>query len=102
MIDFMIVKDIGTDLELIAMMLFVIVADSGKATILIKDGLINVQEGLAEKPDLVITADVSSWLKIVNREADQNMINEIFTSGKIKVQGNMADLQKFQNCFVGQ
>ena len=33
MIDFMIVKDIGTDLELIAMMLFVIVADSGKVTI---------------------------------------------------------------------
>jgi epoxyqueuosine reductase QueG/putative sterol carrier protein len=77
-------------------------SDSGQATILIRDGLIDVRQGLVEKPDLVITADVASWLKIVNREADQNTMSEIFSSGKIKVQGNMADLQRFQDCFVGQ
>ena len=76
--------------------------DTGQATIIIKDGVIDVKEGFVEKPDLVITVDVDSWIKIVNKEANEDFMNEIFTSGKIKVQGNIADLQKFQNCFVGQ
>lgn len=76
--------------------------DTGQATIIIKDGIIDVREGFVEKPDLVIAVDVDSWIKIVNKEVDENLMKEIFTSGKIKVQGNIADLQKFQNCFVGQ
>ncbi len=76
--------------------------DSGQATIIIKDEIIDVKEGWVEEPDLVITVDVDSWLKIVNKEADDSFMNEIFTSGKIKVQGNMAELKRFQNCFVGQ
>jgi len=76
--------------------------NSGQASILIQDGVIDVKQGFVGTPDLTITADVDSWLKIVNHEASENMINEIFTLGKIKVKGNLADLQRFQNCFVGQ
>ena len=76
--------------------------DTGQATIIIKDGVIDVKEGFVEKSDLVITVDVDSWIKIVNSEANEDFMNEIFTSGKIKIQGNLNDLKKFQNCFVGQ
>ncbi len=74
--------------------------ESEQATVLIKDGLIDVKEKFVEKPDLVVTVDVDAWLKIVNREIDESAINGIFASGKIKVKGNLADLVKFQNCFV--
>lgn len=74
--------------------------ESGKATILINNGLIDVKEEFVEKPDLVVTVDIDAWLKIVNHEVDENIMNEIFTSGKIKIQGDLADLLKFQNCFV--
>ncbi len=39
--------------------------------------------------------------KIWTREIIEHH-GEFFSSGKIKVHGNMADLVKFQNCFVGQ
>lgn len=77
-------------------------SDSCQATIIIRDGLIDVKDGFVEIPDLVVAADVDSWLKVVNREADEQLVNEFFTSGKISVRGSLADLQKFQNCFVGQ
>lgn len=76
--------------------------ENGQATIIIKDGTIEITEGLIEKPDLVINVDVDSWLKIVNKEVNNELMKEFFTIGKIKIQGNLADLGKFQNCFIGQ
>lgn len=74
--------------------------ESSQATVIIKDNIVDVKEGLIGKSDLVITADVESWLKIVNKEVTNEMMDEIFTSGKIQIQGNLADLQKFQSCFA--
>ena len=76
--------------------------NTGQATVIIKDEVIDVKEGFVEKPDIVVTVDVDSWIKIVNKEINEDFMNEIFTSRKIKMQGNITDLQKFQNCFVGQ
>lgn len=77
-------------------------AESGQATVLIRDGTIDVQDGFVGAPDLVVVADVGSWLQIVNGDADERLVGEIFKSGKIKVRGNIADLVKFQGCFAVQ
>jgi epoxyqueuosine reductase QueG len=74
--------------------------ENGQATIIIKDETIDVKEGLIEKPNLVINVDIDSWLKIVNKEVNDELMNELFTTGKIQVQGSLSDLRKFQNCFI--
>lgn len=76
--------------------------ENTKATIKISNELIDVKEEHVGNPDISITADSETWIKIVNKETSffSNLLSML--SGKVKVQGKLKLLKQFQNCFVGQ
>ena len=72
------------------------------ATIIIANGTIDVKDGHVGVADLLINADSETWLKIVNKETTPSDEMKAMTSGKIKVLGDLTELKKFQECFIGQ
>jgi epoxyqueuosine reductase QueG len=71
--------------------------DESSATILIKDGQIQVMNGHTGKPNLKVQADAKTWLKLVNEEISTF---KAIVSGKLKVKGNPLLMNKFKSCLM--
>ena len=71
--------------------------DDSSATILIKDGRIQVMDGHVGKPNLKVQADAGTWVKLVNEEISTF---KAIVSGKLKVKGNPLLMNKFKSCLM--
>jgi alkyl sulfatase BDS1-like metallo-beta-lactamase superfamily hydrolase len=65
-------------------------------TVTIRDKTIHVTRGLTGTPDLSLTADASSWLKIL--AGDASFVAALLTR-KIRVKGPKTLLKAFVRCF---
>ena len=65
-------------------------------TVIIREETISVQEGLAGKADLHVTADSNTWIKFLAQE--KNLVIALATR-KIKIKGSPMLLKKFAKCF---
>jgi ferredoxin/putative sterol carrier protein len=70
------------------------------ATIVIKEGTIEVTDGLKEKADLRIECDSEQWLKIINKEISIFGVLKLLVTRRMRIKGNRKLLRKFQNVFV--
>ena len=70
------------------------------ATIVIKEGTIEVTDGLKEKADLRIECDSEQWLKIINKEISNFDVLKLLVTRRMRIKGNRKLLRKFQNVFV--
>ncbi len=68
-----------------------------KATVIIKDKTISVQEGHAGLPDLRVHADAKTWLRVLHKES--SMFKEIILR-RIRVKGQMQLFKAFGRCFA--
>ncbi|WP_372085039.1 SCP2 sterol-binding domain-containing protein [Tistrella mobilis] len=67
-----------------------------RATVCIDGGKLDVVTGHQGDPDISITADSNTWLKIVNREYS---ILTALILRKVRVKGDLALLRAFSRCF---
>lgn len=70
------------------------------ATIVIKEGTMEVTDGFKEKADLRIECDSEQWLKIINKELSIFGVLKLLATRKMRIKGNKKLLRKFQNVFV--
>ena len=70
--------------------------EEAKATIIIKDKKIEVKQGHVGKPDIHVTADSKTWLKLLAKE--RNIVRALVTR-KIRIKGNPKLLLAFGKCF---
>jgi len=70
------------------------------ATIVIKEGTIEVTDGLKEKADLRIECDSEQWLKIINKEISNFDVLKLLVTRRMRIKGNRKLLRKFQHVFV--
>ncbi len=71
-------------------------AETCQGTIVIRDRKIEVSDGLNGSPDMRITADTDTWLKVLRGE--KNLIVAMLTR-KVRVQGPKDLLKAFARCF---
>jgi len=71
-------------------------AEAGTWALTIHDGALSYQQGPAENPSATVTADSNDWLKILSGELNAMTA---FTSGKLKVKGDVMLMTQFQNWF---
>lgn len=62
--------------------------------VVLTDGQPKVQEGIAENPNIALTAGSAHWLDIVNGKTSGQMA---FLTGKLKIKGDMALAMKLQS-----
>lgn len=79
--------------SLTATYLFCLGDEGGDWSIKIVDGAGTVSEGNVGDIDCTVTVDAENFIKIVNKEANSQMM---FMSGKVKVKGNMGLAMKLQ------
>lgn len=79
--------------SLSASYLFCLGDEGGNWTIKIVDGVGAVSEGDAGGADCTVTVGAEDFIKIVNKEANAQMM---FMTGKLKVKGNMGLAMKLQ------
>jgi putative sterol carrier protein len=70
--------------------------DEVKATVTIRDEKLQVSEGHNGQPDLRLTADTETWLRILRKEA--NLVWALVRR-KIRIQGSPKLLLAFGRCF---
>ena len=71
-------------------------AEERQATITIKDRTIAIEDGLAGKADLSVTADAKTWLGFLARERS---LPVALLRRKIRIKGNPRLLLAFGKCF---
>ena len=71
-------------------------AESRHATVAIRDKTISVQNGLAGKPHLLITADSRTWLRFIRKEGS---LAWALLTRRIRVKGSPRLLMAFGKCF---
>lgn len=71
-------------------------AEAGTWALTIRDGALSYQQAPAENPNATVTADSDDWLKILSGELNAMTA---FTSGKLKVKGDVMLMTQFQNWF---
>jgi len=71
-------------------------AETCQGTIVIRDKKLEVSDGLNGTPDVRITADTDTWLKILRGE--KNFLAAVLTR-KVRVQGSKDLLKSFVRCF---
>lgn len=71
--------------------------ETRQTTIDIRDKKIQIRDGLHGKPDIRITVDSKTWLKIVGKE--KNVAAALLT-GKLRIKGNPKLLMSFEKCFA--
>jgi epoxyqueuosine reductase QueG len=67
------------------------------ATIAIVDKKVTVQEGLHGSAGLLVRADAGTWVRILNEEVSPL---KAMLTGKLRLRGNPANLNKFKSCLV--
>lgn len=76
---------------------FVITGDAGgEWYVAIQDGKAEVHQGVAENPNITLTAKDSDWLQIVNGKMSGQTA---FLLGKLKIKGDMGLAMKLQSVF---
>ncbi len=71
-------------------------AEAGAWWLTIRDGALSYAQGQGENPNATVTADSADWLKILSGELNAMTA---FTSGKLKVKGDIMLMTQFQNWF---
>ncbi|HVM33192.1 MAG TPA: SCP2 sterol-binding domain-containing protein [bacterium] len=71
-------------------------SETAKATVIIRDRRISVQEGHQGQAGLAVTADSETWLKFLRKEA--NLFAALLTR-KVRLKGNPKLLLDFGKCF---
>ena len=71
-------------------------ADSGRATVTIRDKTIEVRDGLIGEADCAVTADTGTWLGFLRKE--KSIVWAILRR-KVKVKGPLKLLSAFGRCF---
>jgi len=71
-------------------------AEAGTWTLIVRDGALSYHQGSAENPNATVTADSNDWLKILSGELNAMTA---FTTGKLKVKGDIMLMTQFQNWF---
>jgi epoxyqueuosine reductase QueG len=71
--------------------------ETRQATIDIRDKKLQIRDGFHGKPDIRITVDSKTWLKIVAKE--KNVAAALLT-GKLRIKGNPKLLMSFEKCFA--
>ena len=71
-------------------------AESREATVTIRNGTIQVQDGLAGKPDVHVTADGTTWLSFLAKET--SLVSALLKR-KLRLKGNPKLLLAFGKCF---
>jgi putative sterol carrier protein len=71
-------------------------AEPREATVAIRNGTIEVEQGIVGRPDLTITADSRTWLRFVSGEA--SLVWAIVRQ-KIRLKGALRLLAAFGRCF---
>ncbi|MGW9528550.1 SCP2 sterol-binding domain-containing protein [Paenibacillus terrae] len=71
--------------------------ETRQTTIDIRDKKIQIRDGFHGKPDIRITVDSKTWLKIVAKE--KNVVAALLT-GKLRIKGNPKLLMSFEKCFA--
>ncbi|MBD1382437.1 SCP2 sterol-binding domain-containing protein [Bacillus sp. IB182487] len=71
--------------------------ETRQTTIDIRDNKLQIRDGFHGKPDIRITVDSKTWLKIVAKE--KNVAAALLTR-KLRIKGNPKLLMKFEKCFA--
>jgi putative sterol carrier protein len=71
--------------------------EAGTWTLIIADGTVSYHQGPAENPNATVTVDSDDWLKLLRGELNPVMA---FTTGKLKIKGDMSLMMQFQNWFA--
>ncbi|NJN16629.1 MAG: 4Fe-4S binding protein [Oscillochloris sp.] len=71
-------------------------AETAEATVMIREGNVQVERGLVGTADLHITADSTTWVKFLRKE--QNMLWAVLR-GKLRWKGSPRLLKTFGDCF---
>lgn len=71
--------------------------ETRQTTIDIRDNKLQISDGFHGKPDIRITVDSKTWLKIVGKE--KNVAAALLTR-KLRIKGNPKLLMKFEKCFA--
>jgi ferredoxin-NADP reductase/Fe-S-cluster-containing hydrogenase component 2 len=71
-------------------------AESREATVTIRNGTIQVQDGLAGKPDVKVTADSAMWLSFLAKETS---LFSAILKRRLRLKGNPKLLLAFGKCF---
>ncbi|TKJ86252.1 4Fe-4S ferredoxin [Paenibacillus sp. CFBP13512] len=71
--------------------------ETRQTTFDIRDKKLQVTDGLHGKPDIQITVDSKTWLKIVAKEKN---VGVALLTGKLRFKGNPKLLIKFEKCFA--
>lgn len=72
-------------------------AEPATATIVIRDGTLQIERGHVGAANLHITADSATWVKFLRKEAN---LFWALLRGKIRVRGSLLLLQRFGECFA--
>lgn len=72
-------------------------AEPAEATVVIRDGTIQVERGLAGTPDVRVTADSATWVRFARKETPLLLA---ILRRKVRVQGPLRLLKRFGKCFV--
>jgi len=67
-----------------------------EGTVTIREKTLTVQDGLAGRPDLHVTADSQTWIKFLAKEI--NLVKALVTR-KIKIKGSPKLMMAFAKCF---
>ncbi len=71
--------------------------ETRQTTIDIRDNKLQIRDGFHGKPDIRITVDSKTWLKIVGKE--KNVAAALLTR-KLRIKGNPKLLMNFEKCFA--
>jgi putative sterol carrier protein len=71
-------------------------AERLEATVTIEDGRARVENGLVGSPDVRVTADSKTWLRVLREEASLVLAA---LRGRIRVRGSVGTLTRFRRCF---
>ncbi len=70
--------------------------ENRKASFIIRDNTLEIQEGLVGEADVTINADSETWIKFLNKET--NIVLALMT-GKLRIKGSPKLLTAFGKCF---
>jgi ferredoxin len=71
-------------------------AETLDATVTIEGGRVLVDDGLAGKADVHVTADSKTWIGVLREEV--SLLSAVLR-GRIRVRGNLGTLRRFRKCF---
>ena len=70
--------------------------EAGTWTLIVRNGTVAYHQGAAENPNATVTVDSDNWLKLLRGELNAMVA---FTTGKLKIKGDMSLMMQFQNWF---